>query len=63
MAAIAAPYARAFSDVVFEARLNDHDVQKQLDSFVAAWRESADLREVFLDPSFAAERRLPFWIS
>ena len=27
MAAIAAPYARAFADVVFEARLNANDVQ------------------------------------
>ena len=58
MAAIAAPYARAFADVVFEAHLNAHDVQKQLDSFVAAWRESADLREVFLDPSFSAEQKV-----
>ncbi|HMD19429.1 MAG TPA: ATP synthase F1 subunit delta [Alloacidobacterium sp.] len=58
MAAIAAPYARAFADVVFEAHLNAHDVQNQLDSFVAAWRESADLREVFLDPSFQAEQKV-----
>jgi F-type H+-transporting ATPase subunit delta len=58
MAAIAAPYARAFADVVFEAHLNARDVQKQLDSFVAAWRESADLREVFLDPSFPADQKV-----
>ncbi len=58
MAAIAAPYARAFADVVFEAHLQVHDVQQQLDSFVAAWRESADLREVFLDPSFPADQKV-----
>jgi len=58
MAAIAVPYARAFADVVFEAHLNAHDVQRQLDSFVHAWRESADLREVFLDPSFPTEQKI-----
>lgn len=58
MAAIAAPYARAFADVVFEDRLNAHDVQRQLDSFVAAWWESDDLREVFLDPSFPADQKV-----
>ena len=58
MAAIAAPYARAFADVVFEARLNANDVQQQLNDFVAAWRESADLREVFLDPSFPSEQKV-----
>jgi F-type H+-transporting ATPase subunit delta len=58
MAAIAGPYARAFADVVFEASLNAHKVQGQLDDFVAAWRESADLREVFLDPSFPADQKV-----
>jgi F-type H+-transporting ATPase subunit delta len=58
MAAIAAPYARAFADVVFEAHLNASDVQQQLNDFVDAWRESADLREVFLDPSFASEQKV-----
>lgn len=58
MAAIAAPYARAFAEVVFEAHLNANDVQQQLDSFVAAWREGADLREVFLDPSFPANQKV-----
>jgi F-type H+-transporting ATPase subunit delta len=58
MAVIAGPYARAFADVVFEAHLNAQQVQGQLDSFAAAWRESADLREVFLDPSFPAEQKV-----
>jgi F-type H+-transporting ATPase subunit delta len=58
MAAIAAPYARAFADVVFEAHLNANEVQQQLNDFVAAWRESADLREVFLDPSFPSEQKV-----
>jgi F-type H+-transporting ATPase subunit delta len=58
MAAIAGPYARAFADVVFEAHLNAQEVQKQLDDFVGAWSESADLREVFLDPSFPADQKV-----
>jgi F-type H+-transporting ATPase subunit delta len=58
MAAIASPYARAFADVVFEAHLNANDVQQQLNDFVAAWCESADLREIFLDPSFPSEQKV-----
>ncbi len=58
MAAIAAPYARAFVEVVFEAHLNAKEIQLQLDDFVAAWRESAGLREVLLDPSFPAEEKI-----
>jgi F-type H+-transporting ATPase subunit delta len=58
MAVIAAPYARAFADVVFEAHLNANDVQQQLNDFVAAWRESADLREIFIDPSFPSEQKV-----
>jgi F-type H+-transporting ATPase subunit delta len=58
MAVIAAPYARAFADVVLEAHLNADEVQQQLDDFMAAWKESADLREVFLDPSFPAEQKV-----
>jgi F-type H+-transporting ATPase subunit delta len=58
MAAVAAPYARAFADVVLEAHLNANDVQKQLDEFVAVWWESDDLREVFLDPTFPADQKV-----
>jgi F-type H+-transporting ATPase subunit delta len=58
MAAFTARYARALADVVFEQRLKPEDVQSQLDDFAAAWRESADLREVFLDPSFPAVQKI-----
>jgi F-type H+-transporting ATPase subunit delta len=58
MAAVAAPYARAFADVVLEAHLNTNDVQAQLDNFVAVWWESDDLREVFLDPTFPAGQKV-----
>jgi F-type H+-transporting ATPase subunit delta len=33
-------------------------VQQQLNDFVAAWRESADLRELFLDPSFPSDQKV-----
>lgn len=58
MAAVASPYARSFADVVFEAHLNANDVNQQLNDFVAAWRISAELREVFLDPSFPADQKV-----
>jgi F-type H+-transporting ATPase subunit delta len=58
MTAIAGPYARAFADVVFEDHLNAHEVQSQLDDYLAAWREATDLREVFLDPSFPIDEKV-----
>ncbi len=58
MAAFTARYARALADVVFEERLNPEEVQSQLNDFAAAWRESADLREVFLDPLFPAVQKV-----
>ena len=58
MSAFASRYARALSDVILEAHLNAADVQRQLGDFAAAWHESADLREVFLDPSFPAEQKV-----
>jgi F-type H+-transporting ATPase subunit delta len=58
MTAIAAPYARAFADAVAEAHLNAREVQTQLDDFVAAWSVGADLREVFLDPSFPIDQKV-----
>jgi F-type H+-transporting ATPase subunit delta len=58
MAAFTARYARALADVVFEQRLRPEEVQSQLNDFAAAWHESADLREVFLDPSFPATQKV-----
>jgi F-type H+-transporting ATPase subunit delta len=58
MAVFTARYARALADVVFEERLRPEEVQSQLNDFAAAWRESADLREVFLDPSFPAAQKV-----
>lgn len=58
MAAIAAPYARAFADVIFEAHLHAGDVDQQLNDFLTAWWESSDLREIFLNPSFPVEQKV-----
>jgi F-type H+-transporting ATPase subunit delta len=58
MSAFASRYARAFTDVILEAHLNPADVRGQLGDFTAAWHESADLREVFLDPSFPVDQKV-----
>lgn len=58
MASYASRYARAFADVVFEAKLDAKAAQRQLGDFAAAWHESRELREFFLDPSFPIEQRV-----
>jgi F-type H+-transporting ATPase subunit delta len=60
MASYASRYAQAFADVLFETHLNAKDTQKQLADFGAAWHESKDLQEFFLDPSFPAEQKIAF---
>jgi len=60
MAIYASRYAGAFADVIFESKLNAKDVQRQLGDFAAAWHESHDLREFFLDPSFPLEQKIEF---
>lgn len=58
MATFTARYATALADVIFEQKLAPEAAQSQLNDFAAAWHESADLREVFLDPSFPAARKV-----
>jgi F-type H+-transporting ATPase subunit delta len=58
MASYASRYAQAFVDVIFETHLNAKDVQRQLADFAAAWHESRQLREFFLDPSFPADEKV-----
>jgi F-type H+-transporting ATPase subunit delta len=58
MAIFASRYAQAFADVLFEAHLNAKDALGQLADFGAAWHESRDLREFFLDPSFPVEQKV-----
>lgn len=58
MAIYASRYARAFADVIFEEHLDPKDAQRQLADFQAAWNESRELREFFLDPSFPVEQKV-----
>jgi F-type H+-transporting ATPase subunit delta len=58
MASFASQYARALADVVFEAHLNAKEAQRQLGDFAAAWHESRELREFYLDPSFPVEQKV-----
>jgi len=58
MALFASRYARAFADVVFEARLDAKSVQQQLGDFAAAWHESRELRDFLIDPSFPVEQKI-----
>ena len=58
MAAFALRYARAFADVIAEAHLSYEDVKRQLKDFTTAWHAAADLREVFLDPSFPLPEKI-----
>jgi F-type H+-transporting ATPase subunit delta len=62
MAAFTARYARALADVIFDSKaghgLKPEEAQSQLNDFDAAWHESADLREVFLDPSFPVAQKV-----
>lgn len=51
MAAYVSRYARAFADVVEQFKLDTVAVEQQLADFLAAWDSSAQLREVFRDPS------------
>jgi len=60
MASYASRYARALADVLFEAHLNPKEAQRQLADFAAAWHQSRELREFFLDPSFPAEQKVEF---
>ncbi|MGC8549228.1 MAG: ATP synthase F1 subunit delta [Acidobacteriaceae bacterium] len=58
MSAFALRYARAFADVIAEEHLPYEDVKGQLQDFTAAWHAAADLREVFLDPSFPLPEKI-----
>ena len=58
MSAFAARYARAFADVVLGAKLNPSDVEQQLKDFAATFAGSKDLKEVLLNPSIPAAKRV-----
>jgi F-type H+-transporting ATPase subunit delta len=58
MSAFAARYARAFADVVLDAKLNTSEVERQLEDFAATFAGSKDLRELLLNPSIPTQKRL-----
>jgi F-type H+-transporting ATPase subunit delta len=58
MAAFVSRYARAFADVVAQFHLDPVSVEQQLKDFLATWDGSAQLREVFLDPSVPGKEKI-----
>jgi F-type H+-transporting ATPase subunit delta len=58
MAVFAARYARALADVVLDAKLNTTEVEQQLEDFAATFAGSKDLRELLLNPSISAQKRV-----
>ncbi len=58
MSLFAARYAHAFADVAASASLDAATVDRQLSEFLAVWDESAQLREVFADPSVPAAQKV-----
>jgi F-type H+-transporting ATPase subunit delta len=58
MSVFAARYARALADVVLDAKLNTAEVERQLEDFAATFAGSKDLRELLLNPSISAQKRV-----
>ena len=58
MAIFVARYARAFADVVTAEKLDAAALDRQLDDFLAAWDESAELRELFVNPAVAVPQKV-----
>ena len=58
MAVFAARYARALADVVLDAKLNTAEVEQQLEDFAATFAGSKNLRELLLNPSISAQKRV-----
>jgi F-type H+-transporting ATPase subunit delta len=58
MAVFVARYARAFADVVTQKKLDTVALDRQLDDFLAAWDESAELRELFVNPAVAVPQKI-----
>jgi F-type H+-transporting ATPase subunit delta len=58
MAAFVSRYARAFADVVTEAKLDTAAIDKQMKDFLATVDGSAELREFFVNPAIAAVQKV-----
>jgi len=60
MAAFVARYARAFLDVVTEAKLDTAAIDRQLTDFLATWEGSRELRDFFVNPAIPAAQKVRF---
>jgi F-type H+-transporting ATPase subunit delta len=58
MAAFVARYARAFADVVTAEKLDTAALDQQFNDFLATWDESAELRDLFVNPAVAATQKI-----
>lgn len=58
MSVFAARYARAFADVVLDAKLDPSRVEQQLEDFAATFAGSKELREMLLNPSLPTAKRV-----
>lgn len=58
MPAFVSHYARAFADVITQAKLDTAAIDAHLSDFLATWDGSAPLREVFENPAIAAEQKI-----
>jgi F-type H+-transporting ATPase subunit delta len=58
MSLFAARYARAFAEAVEDSKLDPAAVGHQLDDFIFAWNESAELRQFFENPVFPPEQKV-----
>jgi F-type H+-transporting ATPase subunit delta len=58
MSIYASRYARAFAEAVDASKLDPAEVGRQLDDFDFAWKESAELRHLFENPVFPANRKV-----
>ena len=58
MPAFVSHYARAFADVVTQAKLDAAAIDRQLTDFLTTWDSSADLREVFENPAVSVEQKV-----
>jgi F-type H+-transporting ATPase subunit delta len=58
MPAFVSHYARAFADVVAQARLDTVAIDRQLGDFLASWDGSGELREVFENPAISEVQKI-----
>lgn len=58
MPAFVSHYARAFADVITEAKLDSAAIDRQVSDFLATWDGSKDLREVFENPAIPIEQKI-----